>query len=74
MTKELLFRGANPGLLDREARAAEDLCHDRKHRVYQLLKMASVMDSTQRRVDDVTYRKKLDRDVYSKQWDMHVRY
>jgi hypothetical protein len=39
---------------------------------YQLLKMAAVVDSTQRRTEDVKYRKKYERDVYSKQWDNHV--
>ncbi len=33
VVKELLFRGADPALLDKEGHAAEDLCHDRKHRV-----------------------------------------
>jgi len=73
IVKELLFRGADPGLLDKEYHSAEDLCHDKKHKVYQLLKMAAVIDSTQRRSQDVVYRKSLDRDVYSQKWDAHVR-
>lgn len=73
IVKELLFQGADPGLLDKNGMAAEDLCNDRKHRVYQLLKLASLVDSTQRRNADVVYRKQNERDVYSQLWKEHVR-